>query len=121
MGSGDGFYWRHETGIKKLESRLRSLLEAGYFSSIIGALTPDKELNKNGKIERRYHINQKGNRRKFCADEKNRIVLEDLRGQVSISEVCRREGITEAVSTINPPCESISDSSDKWAVLDLNQ
>ena len=28
VGSGEGFYWRHETGIKKLESRLHSLLGA---------------------------------------------------------------------------------------------
>lgn len=32
-------------------------------------------------------------RRKFSADEKIRIVLEGLRGEASIAEVCRREGI----------------------------
>jgi transposase len=32
-------------------------------------------------------------RRKFTAEEKIRIVLEGLKGEVSISELCRREGI----------------------------
>jgi transposase len=32
-------------------------------------------------------------RRKFTAEEKIRIVLEGLKGEASISEVCRREGI----------------------------
>jgi len=33
-------------------------------------------------------------RRKFSAEEKIRIVLEGLRGDLSIAEICRREGIT---------------------------
>ena len=32
-------------------------------------------------------------RRKFTSEEKIRIVLEGLKGEVSISELCRREGI----------------------------
>ena len=32
-------------------------------------------------------------RRRFSAEEKIRIVLEGLRGEVSVSELCRREGI----------------------------
>ena len=36
---------------------------------------------------------RKATRRKFNAEDKIRIVLEGLRGQVSISELCRREGI----------------------------
>ncbi|UCF44299.1 MAG: transposase [Planctomycetota bacterium] len=40
---------------------------------------------------------KKATRRKFSADEKIRIVLEGLRGQTSISEVCRREGIAASV------------------------
>ena len=35
-------------------------------------------------------------RRHFTSEEKIRIVLEGLRGQVSISELCRREGISAA-------------------------
>ena len=33
-------------------------------------------------------------RRKFSAEEKIRIVLEGLRGEDSIAEICRREGIS---------------------------
>ena len=33
-------------------------------------------------------------RRKFSAEEKIRIVLEGLRGEESIAELCRREGIS---------------------------
>ena len=36
-------------------------------------------------------------RRKFSAEEKIRIVLEGLRGEVSIAELCRREGINPNV------------------------
>jgi transposase len=32
-------------------------------------------------------------RRKFTAEEKIRIVLDGLRGEVSIAELCRREGL----------------------------
>jgi len=35
-------------------------------------------------------------RRHFTSEEKIRTVLEGLRGQVSISELCRREGISAA-------------------------
>ena len=35
-------------------------------------------------------------RRKFSAEEKIRIVLEGLRGEETISELCRREGIAPA-------------------------
>ncbi len=36
---------------------------------------------------------RRATRRKFSAEEKIRIVLEGLRGQVAISDLCRREGI----------------------------
>jgi len=36
-------------------------------------------------------------RRKFSADDKIRIVLEGLRGEISISELCRKEGIVASV------------------------
>ena len=32
-------------------------------------------------------------RRRFSAEEKIRIVLDGLRGEVSVAELCRREGI----------------------------
>ena len=36
---------------------------------------------------------RKATRRKFSAEEKIRIVLEGLRGQIAVSDLCRREGI----------------------------
>jgi transposase len=36
-------------------------------------------------------------RRKFSPEEKIRIALEGLRGEESISEICRREGITSSL------------------------
>ena len=36
-------------------------------------------------------------RRKFFAEDKIRIVLEGLRGQISITELCRKEGIAAAM------------------------
>ncbi len=40
---------------------------------------------------------RKATRRKFSAEEKIRIVLEGLRGETSISEICRRESIAVSV------------------------
>ena len=40
---------------------------------------------------------RRATRRKFSADEKIRIVLEGLRGEISISELCRRESIAANV------------------------
>jgi len=36
---------------------------------------------------------KQASRRKFPAEEKIRILLEGVRGEVSVSELCRREGI----------------------------
>ena len=36
---------------------------------------------------------RRNTRRKYTSEEKIRIVLEGLKGEVSISELCRREGI----------------------------
>ena len=40
---------------------------------------------------------RKNTRRKFSAEEKIRVVLEGLRGNVSVSELCRREGISPTI------------------------
>ena len=40
---------------------------------------------------------RKATRRKFSADEKIRIVLEGLRGEIQISELCHREGIAASI------------------------
>ncbi len=36
-------------------------------------------------------------RRKFSADEKIRIVLEGLRGEIPITELCRQQGIQPSI------------------------
>jgi len=36
---------------------------------------------------------RRATRRKFTADEKIRVVLEGLRGEIPVTELCRREGI----------------------------
>ena len=40
---------------------------------------------------------QRATRRQFSAEEKIRIVLEGLRGEESIAELCRREGIASSM------------------------
>ena len=40
---------------------------------------------------------RKATRRRFSAEEKIRIVLEGLRGEHSISEICRRESIAVSI------------------------
>ncbi len=40
---------------------------------------------------------KRATRRKFSADQKIRIVLEGLRGEISISELSRKEGIAASV------------------------
>ena len=37
------------------------------------------------------------NRKKYSAEEKIRIVLEGLRGDESIAELCRREGLSQSI------------------------
>lgn len=40
---------------------------------------------------------KRATRRKFSADEKIRIVLEGLRGEIPIAQLCRREGISASI------------------------
>ena len=40
---------------------------------------------------------RKATRRKFSAEEKIRIVLEGLRGEIPVSDICRREGIAPTI------------------------
>ncbi len=40
---------------------------------------------------------RKAIRRRFTASEKIRIVLEGLRGEIPISELCRKEGIQSSI------------------------
>ena len=40
---------------------------------------------------------RRATRKQYSAEEKIRIVLDDLRGEHSIAELCRREGIAESL------------------------
>ena len=40
---------------------------------------------------------RRGTRRKFSSEEKIRIVLEGLRGEQSVAELCQREGEARAI------------------------
>ncbi len=50
--------------------------------------------NSPGKLVKAIH---RRTRRKYSAEEKIRIVLEGLRGEDSIAELCRREGLNQNV------------------------
>ena len=50
-------------------------------------------MNENRDPEKIVREIKRKTRRKFNAEEKIRIVLEGLKGEVSIVELCRREGI----------------------------
>ncbi len=51
----------------------------------------------NGSADRHVKEIKRKTRRKFSAEEQIRIVLDGLRGESSISELCRREGISESL------------------------
>ena len=51
----------------------------------------------NGSADRHVKEIKRKTRRKFSAEEKIRIVLDGLRGESSISELCWREGIAKSL------------------------
>ena len=51
----------------------------------------------NGSAARHVKEIKRKTRRKYSAEEKIRIVLEGLRGEYSIAELCRREGIAQGL------------------------
>ena len=50
-----------------------------------------------GSASRTINTIRRKTQRKYSAEKKIRIVLEGLRGEVSVAELCRREGIAESV------------------------
>ena len=52
---------------------------------------------KEEQVRRTLQEIRRATRRKFSAEERIRIVLEGLRGEETISELCRREGIAPTV------------------------
>jgi transposase len=55
--------------------------------SVTRAATPEQIVKDIRRATRKHH----------SAEEKIRVVLEGLRGEYSIAELCRREGIAEGV------------------------
>ncbi len=57
-----------------------------------------REVAKRGEAPRQQIRKAKAvSRRQFSAEEKIRIVMEGIRGDISVSELCRREGIHNTV------------------------
>lgn len=56
-----------------------------------------KSTGKQSASERLVKDIKRKTRKIYSAEEKIRIVLDGLRGEMSISELCRREGIAESV------------------------
>jgi transposase len=83
MAAGGAEPWRSGAQPAGIGSALDVWLSGRYKEPIMG---------KNIVAEIR-----KATRRKFSAEDKIRIVLEGLRGQVSVSELCRRESIAPTV------------------------
>ena len=56
-----------------------------------------KRSEPHGSAEKHIKDIRRKTRRKYSAEEKIRIVLDGLRGEYSIAELCRREGIAESL------------------------
>ena len=56
-----------------------------------------KQKNSKASAERVVKDIRRATRKQYSAEEKIRIVLEGLRGDDSIAELCRREGIAQGV------------------------
>ena len=54
-----------------------------------------KRESKPESVERTIRDIRRATRRQYSAEEKIRIVLEGLRGEESIAELCRKEGINQ--------------------------
>jgi transposase len=55
----------------------------------------DRNERRSGSAEKTVRDIRRATRRKFSAEEKIRIVLEGLRGEETIAELCRKEGINQ--------------------------
>lgn len=56
-----------------------------------------KQKNSKAAAERVVKDIHRSNRKQYRAEEKIRIVLEGLRGDGNIADLCRREGIAQGV------------------------
>ena len=60
-------------------------------------MRPMKQTPANGTAEQHVREIRRQTRKKYSAEEKIRIVISGLRGEHSIAELCRREGIAESL------------------------
>jgi transposase len=56
-----------------------------------------KHTSKSDGVEKTVRDIRRATRKQYSAEEKIRIVLEGLRGEDSIAELCRREGIAQSL------------------------
>ena len=54
-------------------------------------------MSEKESTEKKMRNIRRQNRKKYSAEEKIRIVLEGLRGDESIAELCRREGLNQSM------------------------
>ena len=54
-------------------------------------------MSEKESTEKKIRNIRRQNRKKYSAEEKIRIVLEGLRGDESIAELCRREGLSQSM------------------------
>ncbi len=55
----------------------------------------DRNERRPGSADKTVRDIRRATRRKFSAEEKIRIVLEGLRGEETVAELCRKEGINQ--------------------------
>ena len=55
---------------------------------------------KKESVEKTVRNIRRKTRKRYSAEDKIRIVLEGLRGETTISELCRREGIKATCTTV---------------------
>lgn len=56
-----------------------------------------KKASKKASAEATIQTIRRKTRRKYSAEEKIRIVLEGLRGEEKVADLCRREGISQSI------------------------
>jgi transposase len=66
-------------------------------SATIRLAMTDRTGRKPDGAEKLVRDIRRATRRQYSAEEKIRIVLEGLRGEVSIAELCRKEGIAQSM------------------------
>ncbi len=74
---------------------------------------------QNRSIERTVRDIRRATRRQYSAEEKIRIVLERLRGEESIAELCRREGINTNI--YHRWSKEFLEAGKKWLAGDISR